>query len=175
MSRQKRPYARSLSLIAGFTFACAAAPPVPDNLKPPATEKVLLKATGTGSQIYACKANPAGGPEFAWILDRPQADLLAESGATVGKHYKGPTWEASDGSKVTGQVEQRANAPASSSIPWLLLKAASHEGAGTFAPVTYIQRVDTEGGLPPTTGCDKSHAGAEVSVAYKATYFFYSR
>ncbi len=135
---------------------------------------VLLKALGKGKQIYACSAKPGDADQFAWVLDRPQADLLDEKGDAIGKHYKGPVWEAADGSKVGGQVQQRANAPGGNAVPWLLLKATSHEGSGTFARVTYIQRVDTQGGLAPATGCDKSHAGVEASADYQATYFFYA-
>jgi len=152
------------SLLPMVAASCAAQ--VPDNLKPPDTETVVLKALGKGKQIYACKAE--------WVLDRPEAALFDESGAQIGKHYKGPTWESADGSKVTGQVQQRANAPAAGAVPWLLLKAASHEGTGTFARVSYIQRTDTEGGAAPKEGCDPSHAGAGVSVDYQATYVFYA-
>jgi len=148
-------------------FAAQIAPPkVPENLKVPETERVLLKALGKGKQIYVCRGD-------AWVLDRPQADLIDANGQTIGKHYKGPVWEAADGSKVGGQVQQRANALSAGAIPWLLLKATSHEGSGTLGRVTYIQRADTEGGLAPATGCDKSHAGAEAAVEYRATYFFY--
>jgi len=156
-----------LTLMACATAAAQIAPPqVPENLKVPATETVLLKALGKGKQIYACSAN-------GWVLDRPQADLWDDRGAAIGKHYKGPVWEAADGSKVGGQVAQRAGAPEGKAVPWLLLKANSHEGAGTFAGVTYIQRVDTEGGLAPAAGCDPSHLGLEVSAEYRATYYFY--
>lgn len=163
-----------LSVLASAGAAQIAPPQVPENLKAPDTEVVLLKATGKGKQIYACSAKPGDADSFAWVLDRPQADLLDEKGEAIGKHYKGPVWEAADGSKVGGQVQQRANAPGGNAVPWLLLKATSHEGAGTFARVTYMQRVDTQGGLAPATGCDKSHAGAEASADYQATYFFYA-
>ena len=139
--------------MASATAAAQIAPPqVSENLKVPATEVVLLKALGKGRQIYACSSKPGDEGQFAWVLDRPQAELIDEKGAVIGKHYKGPVWEAADGSKVGGQVQQRANAPNGNAVPWLLLKATSHEGMGTFAPVTYIQRVDTEGGLAPAAG-----------------------
>lgn len=159
-------------------MSCAAAaqivpPQVPENLKVPETEAVLLKALGKGKQIYVCSAKPGDKGQFAWVLDRPQAELMDEKGAVVGKHYKGPVWEAADGSKVGGQVQQRANAPNGNAVPWLLLKATSHEGMGIFARVTYVQRVNTEGGLAPPAGCDKSHAGAEAPADYQANYFFY--
>jgi len=151
-----------------------APPQVPGNLKVPDTETVLLKAIGTGKQIYVCSAKSGDGSQFAWVLDRPQADLTDDKGAVIGKHYKGPVWEAADGSKVAGQFRQRADAPGGKAVPWLLLQATSHEGTGTFGRVSYIQRVDTEGGLATAAGCDKSHAGDEVSVDYRATYLFYS-
>jgi hypothetical protein len=163
-------------ILCGCAAAQTAPPQVPENLKVPDTEVVLLKALGKGGkgkQIYVCTAKPGDDSQFAWTLDRPQADLLDEKGEVIGKHYKGPVWEAADGSKVGGQVQQRANAPNPNAVPWLLLKATSHEGSGTFARVTYIQRVDTEGGLAPAAGCDKSHAGTEAAAEYRATYFFY--
>src|ERR1700691_3592383 len=162
-----------MNLIVCAAAAQIAPPQVPENLKVPATEAVLLKALGKGRQIYVCSAQPGEPDQFVWALDRPEADLLDEKGGVIGKHYKGPAWEAADGSQVTGQVQQRANAPNANAVPWLLLKATSNRGSGTFAHVSYIQRVDTEGGFAPAAGCDKSHAGAEAAAEYRATYFFY--
>ena len=160
-----------------FAFGLVAAeiprPEVPDNPKVPDTAVVLLKALGKGSQIYACKAKADSVTQFEWVLARPQADLLNEQDAKIGKHYEGPSWEATDGSRVTGQVEQRANAPRPDAVPWLLLKAKTNEGKGTFGRVTYIQRINTTGGTAPAGGCDQQHAGAEASVNYQADYYFY--
>ncbi len=58
-------------------------------------------------------------------------------------------------------------------MAWLLLKATSHEGAGIFSKVTYIQRVDTWAGRPPATGATKENAGKELRVKYEATYRFF--
>lgn len=138
-----------------------APPGIPEGLKVPDTEVILLKAVGKGKQVYVCSAKPGDESQFAWVLDRPRADLLDDQGQVIGKHYKGPVWEAADGSTVAGVVQQHANAPDAKAVPWLLLK------------VTYIQRVDTEGGLAPADGCDKAHAGAEASADYQATYYFY--
>jgi hypothetical protein len=60
-----------------------------------------------------------------------------------------------------------------SAIPELLLEAASHAGAGKMAEVTYIQRLNTAGGLAPATGCDASHINATAKVPYTAQYAFY--
>ena len=60
-------------------------------------------------------------------------------------------------------------------IPWLLLKAVSYTGTGMMSDVIAVQRVDTQGGVTPTSGCDAAHVGTETSVAYTATYYFYKR
>ena len=149
-------------------------PQVPDNLKVPDGQAVLLKALGKGVQIYACLATAADPGKFDWSFKAPEADLTNEDGKKIAKHYAGPTWEANDGSKVVGVVQQKADAPKPGAVPWLLLKAKTNEGTGTFEKVTYIQRVDTEGGLAPVVGCDQAHVNTEVRVDYKADYYFYA-
>ena len=74
---------------------------------------------------------------------------------------------------MTGQVLERANVPRPDSVPWLLLKAKTNEGAGRFGRVTYVQRVNTVAGTAPAGGCDQQHAGSETSVNYQADYYFY--
>ena len=97
--------------------------------------------------------------------------MFDQSGARIGRHYAGPTWESADGSRVVGEVEQRS--AVQGAIPWLLLRAKSNEGTGVFASVKYIQRVDTVGGVAPSSGCDAAHADAEARVDYSANYDFY--
>lgn len=145
---------------------------VPENLKPPASETVVLKAVGKGRQIYSCGTKDG---KFQWTLERPQADLFDARGTQIGRHYQGPTWEANDGSKVTGQLEQQAGAPRPGAVAWLLLKAKSHAGTGVLSNVTYIQRLHTTGGAAPAEGCDKGHTRAEIAVEYQADYYFYGK
>ncbi len=137
-------------------------------------QTVLLKALGKGVQIYECKAKPGDPDKFEWSFKAPEANLTNEHGEKIAKHYAGPTWEANDGSKVVGEVQKKAPAPRPGAIPWLLLKAKTNEGTGTFARVTYIQRVDTEGGVAPAAGCDQAHVNTEARVDYRANYYFYA-
>ena len=130
---------------------------------------VLLQALGSGIQIYTCKARDAH--HYAWVLKAPDAVLTGSDGSRIGRHYAGPTWEASDGSKVVGQLLASAASPGN--IPWLLLSAKSTPGKGRFSKVTYVERVFTFGGTAPKTGADAAHAGAETRVPYTATYIFY--
>jgi len=61
--------------------------------------------------------------------------------------------------------------PDSTAIDWLLLQAVSTDGPGVFSQVTYIQRVNTTGGLKPTT--PGSSVGAVARAPYTAEYYFY--
>jgi Protein of unknown function (DUF3455) len=148
-------------------------PQVPDRLKVPAGEIVLLETLGKDVQIYACEARADDPGKFEWTFKAPEASLTDGKGASVAKHYAGPTWEAKDGSNVVGEVLQKLNAPEPGSVPWLLLRAKSNEGSGEFRNVTYVQRVNTRGGIAPAEGCDQAHAHSEVRVPHQANYYFY--
>lgn len=147
-------------------------PDVPEKLKIPGAETVILHARGSGSQVYTCQAGSDG--KMTWTLKAPEADLYDSKGQKIGKHYAGPTWKYEDGSEVTGKVVARQDAPDPESIPWLLLSASGHSGAGKFASVDSIQRIRTKGGQPPKLGCDESHRGSEIKVPYSADYYFYA-
>jgi hypothetical protein len=166
----------SLSGLCVLAFAAMGIQPpaVPNNLRVPEGQAVSLKAVGQGVQIYSCSPKPGDATQFDWILKAPEADLMNDQGERIGRHYAGPTWEANDASKVVGEVLQRADAPRQGAVPWLLLKAKSNQGDGTFKNITYIQRINTEGGTPPRDGCDAQHSGAEVRVHYRAIYYFYA-
>ena len=56
-------------------------------------------------------------------------------------------------------------------IPWLLIRALSSEGPGPFGQVTYIQRVNTSGGVAPTQAGNT--VGDEARVPYTTEYYFY--
>ncbi len=147
-------------------------PDVPDKIKAPAAEVVVLRAHASGSQIYVCQ--PGAEDKPGWTLKAPEAELQDQHGAIIGRHYAGPAWKLNDGSEVAGKVMARVDAPDSDSIPWLLLTAAGHSGNGVLAHVTTIQRVHTKGGQPPPAGdCNASKLNLEVKSSYTADYYFY--
>src|SRR5713226_9069541 len=96
-------------------------PQVPEVLRVPDGQTVLLKALGKGVQIYDCMATAADPGKFDWSFKAPEADLTTKDGKKIAKHYAGPTWEANDGSKVVGEVQKKADAPRPGAVPWLLL------------------------------------------------------
>ena len=125
----------------------------------------------SGVQIYACQAlTPAAG--YGWVFQAPEATLYGRRGRVMGKHYAGPTWESLDHSTVVASKLAAFTADPSA-IPELLLQATAHSGTGSFSDVTFIQRLDTTGGLAPAAGCAAEQVGAVARVDYTATYYFY--
>lgn len=146
---------------------------IPASLQPPAGQTLILKTHAAGWQIYTCGADSDGKP--AWTLKAPEADLYDASGKLVGHHKAGPSWVHRDGSVVTGKAAAHVDSPDPKSIPWLLLSATGHTGEGSFAKVSSIQRVHTEGGLaPPASECDPGKPTPEVRSSYAADYYFYA-
>ena len=134
----------------------------------PAGNKAVLTLRGTGLLTYECRAK---GDAFEWAFVSPDA-VLRDKETVVGKYYGGPTWEHNDGSKVTGK--QLAVAPASpGNIPLQLVQANPATGTGAFTGVTYIQRINTNGGVAPTDPCNAQTVGTKKTNYYAADYVFY--
>lgn len=169
-----------LAAAAAVLSACASAPmmmkvdnaALPEPVRVPAGQKLMMSTTGVGEITYECreKKDTAGAHEWAFV--GPVATLYSGDRKAVGKYYAGPTWEANDGSKVTGK--QLAVSPASpGNIPMQLVKTEPAMGAGAMTGVSYIQRLNTKGGVAPAMACDATSKGKRQQVAYEADYVFY--
>jgi uncharacterized protein DUF3455 len=164
---------RVAMLMACSAAAMAATPQIPDAIKAPAGEKLVLKVHATGFQIYTCNTGADGIQQ--WTLKAPDADLHDKKGAVIGHHFAGPTWKHKDGSEVKGKASAHVESPDADSIPWLLVSATGHTGDGVFAKVSSIQRINTKGGNPPPASeCDASKSGTESKSKYSADYYFYA-
>jgi opacity protein-like surface antigen len=164
----KRLLLTTLAVLA-LSASAAAAQPVPDRIQVPAGNQPFLLAHAIGVQVYACTAT-ADGPK--WQFVEPQAVLFGNDGKLLGVHYAGPTWQTRDGSQVkAARVDGVTVDP--TAIPWLLLKSTSTT-AGRLAPTTYVQRLDTTGGLQPDAGsCTTATVGSERKSLYTADYRFW--
>jgi hypothetical protein len=170
----------SLLGVAALLSACASSPMMakvdnamlPEPVRVPAGQKVMMTTTGVGEITYECreKKDMAGAHEWAFVA--PVAVLYTPDRKVAGKYYAGPTWEANDGSKITGK--QVAVAPAmAGSIPLQLVKTEPAMGSGAMTGVSYIQRLNTKGGVAPAMACDAAAKGKRQQVAYEADYVFY--
>ncbi len=172
-----------------------AMPAIPDNLRVPEGNTFYQKASAAGTQNYVCMPG-ANGP--AWKFLGPQATLFVtfpwfqgEVRQQVGTHFLSmnpteggtprPTWQHSlDTSSVWGKAIATSADPAfvaQGAIPWLLLEAAGTQrgpsGGSQFVVTTFIQRLNTSGGVAPASGCDAATYGALALVPYTADYYFY--
>jgi hypothetical protein len=138
---------------------------------PPEGSVPLLELVADGVQIYTCDAKEGG---FSWSFKAPEANLFDLQGRQIGIHLAGPTWKLDDGSAIVGDVVATADAAEPGAVPWLLLRAKSHDGSGTLSTVAYIRRIETRGGVAPRTGCDASHRSEQARMRYFAIYQFFS-
>jgi len=154
-------------------FAGPAAPPVPPTIAVPDGHKPYLTAHAEGVQIYTCTALPGG---HEWRLFAPRATLTGANGQLLGPHYRGPVWEARDGSRVAG-VRDTAATVDTTAIDWLRLKVAWTEAGpdgDRLTATSYIQRINTVGGLAPAAqDCDAGTAGQQREIPYSADYVFF--
>jgi len=165
-------------------------PAVPAGIQVPAGNRAFLVGHAVGTQNYICLPANAG---FAWTLSTPQATLFNDSGRQIVTHYFSPnpmengtmrvTWQHStDTSTVWAQALPPSSDPAfvaPGAIPWLLLRVVgvhrpSTDG-DTLSATTYVHRVNTSGGVAPSSGCSLSNeVGSRAFVPYTADYIFYS-
>lgn len=154
-------------------------PVVPGNLVVEEGNEPFLKTRAYGTQNYFCQSNGT------WKLYGPQATLYPGNVPfQVATHFLSPnpeevgtparaTWMHShDGSAVWAVKTQEV--PVAGSIAWLLLKKAGTVegtiGGGLLAQTTFIQRVNTLGGLAPEGACTPN---TMALVPYETDYIFY--
>jgi len=145
---------------------------IPEEIRVPNDAKIVLSVHAKGDQIYQCTLESGN---YTWQLQAPDAELFDGQGHEVGKHVAGPTWRYQDGSEVRGRLLSKIDLTPDSAISWLLLEAVEHKGKGVLADVDFINRIDTQSGLPPVSGCNGNHLGSEKRVAYTAAYVFYKK
>jgi hypothetical protein len=145
---------------------------LPAAVQVPAGHRVAMETVGAGQITYECRPAAAAG-QHEWVFVGPDAKLMDRGGKVVGRYFGPPaTWENMDGSRLT--ATQVAVAPAAAgSIPLQLVKANPAMGNGAMTGVTYIQRVDTRGGVAPAMPCNAMSAGSKQVVQYQADYIFY--
>lgn len=101
--------------------------------------------------------------------------------------FGSPTWQSSfDSSVIWGNKLASLtpgldpSCPNSGAIPCLLLQVIGSQNGpsnqfGILTNATYVQRLNTNGGSAPATGCAaSSDVGGQVLVPYTADYYFYT-
>jgi hypothetical protein len=181
-----------LALGAGAARLNAAAPvtppPVPEVLEVEAGNVPYLILHAVGTQNQVCQPRPSG-VGLGWAFFGPQATLFDADGRQQVTHYLSAnpiengaaraTWQHSgDTSSVWAAATAVYSEPdyvAAGAIPWLKLKTVGAvdgpAGGYKVSDTTFIQRVNTVGGIAPATDCPA--IGAKLLVPYEADYVFY--
>jgi hypothetical protein len=138
-----------------------------------ANSKLFLVVHATGVQNYTCQANGT------WLFTDPEATLYKTTGAPkpIGIHFLNfasgrPVWQLKDGSSVEAARTATASGGAGN-IPWLLLQAVvtgAGSGGDRLIGTTWVQRLNTSGGVAPAGPCTP---GDRIAVPYSADYFFW--
>lgn len=140
-------------------------------LRASANEVADFMLTANGAHVYECRAVQGG---YAWTFLNPDATLF-EGTRSVATHSTPGLWESSsDRSSTSGRVAATQPAGAGN-LPWALYRTVPNAGSGIFSGVTAVQRVNTAGGVAPTTGCTDTSLGTETRVAFTADFYFYKR
>jgi hypothetical protein len=151
----------------------------------PAGNKAFLEGAAVGTQDYICLPSGSG---FTWTFFGPQATLFDEDDQQIITHFLSPnpiengmprvTWQDSrDSSTVWGGAIASVSVDPDA-IPWVLLEVVGAQdgptGGDKLSDTTFIQRLNTTGGVAPSTGCTQStDIGSKALVPYSANYFFY--
>ena len=130
--------------------------------------KLAFRVFAVGVQIYHWSGTN-------WTFVAPEATLYADANhrRQVGTHFgtpTGPAWQTTSGSKVIAQRVESCT-PDPTAIPWLLLRTITQEGNGILKGVSFVQRLNTAGGLAPLEA--GTTIDEERRVPYTAEYFFY--
>ena len=175
-------------------------PPLPAGMAPvPEGNELFLGTHAVGTQNYVCQPSGAG---VAYVLFTPQATLFGDDGLQIITHFNSPnpdepntdpkvvapqgtiraTWQFKDTSRVWAKIHQPNGAVTvkQDAIAWLLLDAVGHRpgptGGDKLMKTTFVQRLNTTGGLAPSTGCSSlADVGNKAFVPYTADYFFYKK
>ena len=95
----------SLVTLAACAGTAASEQSLPCELKPAAASS-SLRLAARGVQIYECRTAPDPYSPAQWTLVAPEAELFDVGGQRVGRHFAGPHWEATDGSRIVSSVTQ---------------------------------------------------------------------
>jgi uncharacterized protein DUF3455 len=168
-------------------------PAMPDNVQVKDGSKAYLVGHATGTQNYICLPSGAG---FAYSLFTPEATLFNDHFKQLITHFFSvnpdpddngairATWQSSrdssevwakaapDGISTDERFVQRG------AVAWVLLDVVGTQegpsGGDTLTVATHVQRLNTVGGVAPSTGCSVStDVGTKAFVPYTADYFFY--
>jgi len=177
-------------------------PPVPDKLQVPEGAEPFLVGHARGTQNYVCLPSGAGfawtlfTPEATLFRDNGKQIIThffapnpCERNSNPNVVARGPiraAWQHLETSTVWAAADPAHTATFATdpdfvkqgAIAWLLLTVVGAQdgpiGLNPLTKTTFIQRLNTSGGLAPSSGCSAlADVGHQAFIPYRADYFFY--
>lgn len=164
-------------------------PAVPGNLVVELGYEAFFAAHAAGTQAYICLPTAEGA---TWTFYGPQATLFEDNQDQVATHFLSPnplgggtlraTWQHSRDTSTVWAVAVASSTDAAyvepGAIAWLLLRVVGAQegpnGGDKLSPAVFIHRVNTVGGVAPSTGCSSAtDVGKRAFVPYSTDYIFY--
>jgi hypothetical protein len=200
------PLAGAYGQAAQPSFAITPPPLPDDLAPVPAGNKLFLGTHAVGTQNYVCKPSSAGvayvlftpqatlfnedgrqvithyfSPNLSTNPPDPNTDPKVVANGAIRV-----TWQARDSSIIWAKLHQSgpdgngAVTVDPRAVAWLLLDEVGVQegptGGDTLTKTTFVQRLNTTGGLAPKTGCSSlTDVGNQAFVPYTADYFFYQK
>ncbi len=181
-------------------------PTTPADITPPAGNSAFLVGHAEGTQGYVCLPTSTGaswtvnasrpeatlsasfsGQDFE-IIHFLSPNTNPNSSAPNPLPFGSPTWRSSlDRSVVWAKAltppvasGSDPSCPHTGAIPCLLLQTIGSKpgpsGGGGLNQTTFIQRLNTNGGSAPASGCSAStDVGKQTLVPYTADYYFFRK
>jgi hypothetical protein len=178
-------------------------PPMPEKIEVPEGHTAFLVGHAVGTQNYVCRPSGSGvafvlftpqaslfGEDDRQLITHFFSPNPAEANTdpkVIAARTIRAAWQDSrDTSTVWAKADPEHTATAASdpafvaqgAVAWLRLEVVGSqegpEGGDRLTKTKFIQRLNTSGGLAPSTGCaSPADVGNQAFVPYTADYFFY--
>ena len=151
---------------------------LPKRERLPDGQRVVFRAHGSGSVTYECDVKEDALRTATWV----QSGSATLSGGTFGSNTMrltmgpgpGMVFDSSDGSSAAGSPASTQPSPRPAlDMPYQLVKITGTRGRGILKEVTYVERVDTQGGAQPNRACTSSGSSSRETIRFEADYIFY--
>ncbi|MDO9359888.1 MAG: DUF3455 domain-containing protein [Polaromonas sp.] len=145
---------------------------LPADVRVPAGHQAVLEARASGELQYECQAIKRAPFEYAWLPRDRSIELRDGSNSAIVLSRSGRSWVHRDGSQLAvREFVEVDNGP--HSLPFQRARVEPSTLSGALHNISYIQRINTVGGLPSVRNCSSAELGMRVQVPYEAEYVFW--
>lgn len=137
-------------------------------IAPPSGTDEVLRLEASGEQIFRCARDTQG---WYWKFQSPNAYLFdPTTNQAVAKHGYNFSFAHNDGSALTARIKSVETKPGQ--LSEALFVTRDNGKAGIFHGVRYVQRLNTQGGMPKSR-CVEAQKDKYLRIPFTAEFVFY--